>query len=155
MGLDTFIFINGIIMNSKPLWFFFISSVWLFMGYLLYNGVWDIINYAEVLSENPAAAATGKSAQFIFGTIVLFGMEFTFWYKFFRYPTDGARVFAAFMGIAMLLVIFAGYVVADLLASEKNDLILWFYWYVALGHISFALFGKDKRETESTFIFYK
>ena len=48
-------------------------------------------------------------------------MEFTFWYKFFRYPTDGARVFAAFMGIAMLLVIFAGSVVADLLATETNS----------------------------------
>lgn len=144
-------------MNSKPLWFFFISSVWLFMGYLLYNGLWDIINYAEVLSENPAAVAAGRgyAAKYIFGTIVLFGMEFTFWYKFFRYPTDGARVMAALMGITMILVIFAGSVVADLLAKEANSTILWFFWYVALGHLSFALFGKDKRDVESTFIYYK
>ena len=142
-------------MKSKLLWFFFMSSVWLFMGFLLYNGVWDIINYAEVLSNNPAASATGRSGRFVFGTLILFGMEFTFWYKFFRYPTDGARVFAAFMGINMLLIIFASSVVADLLAVEQNDLISWFYWYVALGHLSFALFGKDKREVESTFIYYK
>ena len=142
-------------MTSKPLWIFFITSVWLFMGFLLYHGVWDIIHYAEVLSENPAAVATGKSAQFIFGTLILFGMEFTFWYKFFRYPTDGARVFAAFMGIAMILVIFISYVIADLLSSEKDALTLWFFWYVALGHLSFALFGKDKRETESKVYFYR
>lgn len=140
-------------MNSKPLWFFFMSSVWLFMGYLLYNGIWDIINYKEILSANPAADAVGSGhARYIFGSIVLFGMEFTFWYMFFRYPTDGARVFAAFMGINLLLIIFLSYVVADLLAAERaaeqNALVFWFYWYVALGHLSFALFGKDKRKTE-------
>lgn len=70
--------------------------------------VWDIIHYEEVLAENPAASATGRSRRFIFGTLVLFGMEFTFWYKFFRYPSDGARVFAAFMGINLILIILAG-----------------------------------------------
>ena len=142
-------------MTSRPLWIFFITSVWLFMGWLLYHGVWDIIHYADVLSENPAAVAAGYSGRFIFGTIVLFGMEFTFWYKFFRYPIDGARVFAALMGLTMILVIFGRYVVADLLEPEKIAPTQWFFWYVALGHLSFALFGKDKRETESKVYFYK
>ena len=143
-------------MNSKLLWFFFITSVWLLMGESLYYGVYTLINYKEVLASYPAASAVGKTGALILGPMVLFGMEFTFWYMFFRYPTDGARIFAAFMGIAILLkVIFVNYVVADLLYPDKELPIQWLYWYIVIGHLTFALFGKDKRDVESTFIYYE
>jgi len=142
-------------MTPRPIWYFFISSVWVFMGWLLYHGVSDIINYKEVLAQNPAYVATGNSRRLLLGWIVMFGMEFFLWYKFFRYPRGGARVFAAFMGITVILIIFISYISADLESPGAKMPSLWLFWYIGSGHLSFAVFGKDKRVTESIFISYR
>ena len=136
-------------MNSKPLWFFFISSVWLFIGILIYACVNTVLHFKEV---NEVVAGR-YHAGVVFGPFVALGLEFFFWRKFFRYPVDGARVFAAFMGLFIFLkIIFVELVVSDLLDKENDS--LWLYVYAGLGHLFFSFFGKDRRDVESTFIYY-
>ena len=143
-------------MTAKPIWIFFITSVWLFMAASLYGCVDILLNYKDILASYPAASATGRTAQLLLGPIVFFGVEFTFWNIAFRYPADGARILAGFMALIVFFkIIFVSYIVSDLMDPGSEAPTQWLYWYIGLGHMTFALFGKDKRKTESEVYFYR
>ena len=139
-------------MNSKLLWIFFVTSVWLFIVLLIDACVDTFLHFKE-LNE---VVAGRYHAGVLFGPFIALGMELFFWRRFFRYPVDGARVFAALMGLFIFLkIILVELIVSDLLDKENDSLMMWLFVYAGSGHLFFALFGKDKRDVESTFIYYE
>ncbi len=62
----------------------------------------------------------------------------------FRYPAHPARMFAGVIGLYIwLMVIFVNLVVSDLYDRNVNYIVLLIYGYAGLGHLAYAVFGKE------------
>lgn len=136
-------------MKSEYIWINFVASVWLLIAYAA------ISFFANVHNASALDDAYGPfSVKVALWPAVVGGLELVFWFRPFRYRESGARVMAGFMGIMLLLQpVFVTLIVADLYGGSIGWLgyrtVYWPAWwlclYVALSHMAFAFFGRERR----------
>lgn len=128
--------------TSRPLWIMFVTSVWIFIGLCGYKIVIHVLYANQIIGAYPA----GYNFKVLLAPIPLIGVELFLWFKMFRFPTHPARMFAGVIGLYILLmVVFVNIVVEDLYDRDINNIVLLIYGYAGLGHIAYALFGKEGR----------
>ena len=129
-------------MTARPLWIWFVTSVWTLIGLCAYKIVQHVLYANQVLGAYPA----GYSMKVLIGPMFLLGVELYLWFKMFRYPIHPARMFAAVIGLYILLmVVVVNLAVADLYDRDINNTTLLIYGFAGLGPIMYALFGKQGR----------
>lgn len=120
----------------------FVTSVWIFIGLCGYKTVLHVLYAEQIIGGYPA----GYNFKVLLGPFTLLGLELFLWFKMFRFPTHPARMFAGVMGLYILLMlVFVNILIKDLYVRDINNIELLMYGYVGLGHIAYALFGKEGR----------
>jgi len=122
------------------IWRNFVVSVWLLIFYMVFRLGHHLLQYEDL--QDVYGPFLGR----VIGWPAAIGaMETMLWFKPFRDRQNGARIMAGFMGIALLL---QSTLVTLLIADMYDFPVNWWNWgillYVALSHIAFALFGRDR-----------
>ena len=126
--------------TAKPLWVMFVTSVWAFIGLSGYKIVVHVLYANQIIGAYPA----GYDFKVFIAPFFLIGLELFLWFKMFRYPAHPARMFAGVIGLYIwLMVIFVNLVVSDLYERDVNYIVLLIYGYAGLGHLAYAVFGKE------------
>jgi hypothetical protein len=72
-------------------------------------------------------------------------MELLFWFVAFRGRASGARLLAAFMGLALLLRgVLVGALTSTLYDLRIDPVRMIVYTYVSASHLAFAVFGREE-----------
>ena len=128
--------------TSRQLWIMFVSSVWVLIGLCGYEIVIHVLHANQIINAYPS----GYNFKVLLAPFFLIGVELFLWFKMFRYPTHPARMFAGVIGLYIwLMVVFVNIVVSGLYDRDINNIVLLIYGYAGLGHIAYALFGKEGR----------
>lgn len=127
---------------KSRLWVFFVSSVWLFIGLSAYRVVLHILHAEQIIGSYPA----GYDYRLLIAPFFLLGFELFLWFRMFRYAAHPSRLFAGLVGAYILLmIVFVNLVIADMNDSEVNGLLLSLYAYAGMGHLLYAMGGKEIR----------
>lgn len=128
--------------TTGSIWIYFVTSVWLFIGLSGYRIISHVLYANQIIGNYPG----GYDFKVFIAPFFLLGLEYFLWLKMFRYPVHPARMFAALIGLYIFfMVIIVNAIVADLYDKDINNFVLVLYGYAALGHISFALFGRERQ----------
>jgi hypothetical protein len=125
--------------DRDVLWANFVISVWVLVAWCAYR----TIKYSSAV-ERLQEAYGPFSMRVLLWPIAIGTMELLFWFFIFRERGNGTRLFAAFMGLVLLL---RG-IVVSLLTASLYDIALdpirtFVYGYVAASHLAFAVFGRE------------
>ena len=128
-------------MMAKALWILFVTSIWIVIGLCSYKMIIYVLSAKQIIDSYPG----GYGIKVFVGPFFLFGGELFLWLKMFRYSVHPSRIFAGLVGLYILLmIVFVNAVVADLYDRDVNIFLLILYSYAGLGHIAYALFGKER-----------
>ena len=126
--------------GARPLRLFFVTSVWT----LLILCALQISVHVILAGDIAAAYPWGYGVRVLVAPFLLFSIELFLWARMFRHPRPPARLLAGLVGAYVLLVnVLVAVLITDLYHRNVNDLILLGYLYAGMGHLSFALFGRD------------
>lgn len=128
-------------LTARPLWLFFLSSIWLLLIYSGYQAVDYLVRAGDIMEST----LPGYGARVVIAPLLLFGGEFVLWLKLFRHERPGARIMAGLVGILLLLLIFVMAVSADLWQKNYPGHLYWIFSYVAAGHLVYAMFGRERK----------
>jgi len=126
--------------TPRALWLFFVTAVWTLLTLCALQ-----ISVHVLIAPDIASAYPGRyGVRVLIAPFVLFVLELFLWARVFRHPRPPARLSAGLMGAYVLLInVFASVLVTDLYHHNINDLILLGYLYAGIGHLSYALFGRE------------
>lgn len=127
------------IMKKISLWIMFVTSVWALIGLCGFRAVTQYFDATRIVDGYPG----GYGIKVLLAPFILLGFELTLWLKLFRYNAHPARLFSGLMGINILIIIFINLIVADLYDRNINYIELLILCYSSLGHLAYALFGKE------------
>jgi hypothetical protein len=117
-----------------------IASVWVLIGWCAYLAVRYLTN-TQRLSD----AYGPFSSRVMLWPFGIAFMELLFWFVAFRHRGSGARLLAAFMGLALLLRgVLVGVLTSTLYDMRIDYVRLVIYTYVSTSHLAFALFGREE-----------
>ena len=128
-------------MRTKlPVWPVFATAVWVFIGLNAYKIVVHIAHANQIIGAYPA----GYDYKVLLAPFFLLGLELFLWLRMFRYAVHPARLFAGVVGAYVLfMVVVVNIIVADMNDTEMSGWLLFLYAYVAVGHLTYALFGDE------------
>ena len=123
-------------------WLLFVSSIWTFIGLSAYRVVLHVLQAEQIIGSYPA----GYDYRILIAPFFLLGFELFLWFKMFRYAAHPSRMFAGIIGAYILLmIVFVNLVVADMNDTEADGSLLLLYAYAGIGHLFYALFGRENR----------
>lgn len=126
--------------TSRPLRLFFATSVWVLLALCALQISVHVIAARDIASAYPG----GYGIRVLLAPFVLFVLELFLWATLFRHSRSPARLFAGLVGGYVLLMnVVVSVVVMNLYHRDVNDLVLLGYLYAGIGHVSYAVFGRD------------
>lgn len=129
----------------RAIWVNFVVSVWLLIATCVVEAIVMVTNWIEIDETWGPFAGRVVARPFIVAA-----MEVILWFMPYREGRQGARIMAAFMGIALLLTTnLTHLLIADLYDMAINWPRWWLYFYVAGSHIAFAIAGRGRRRRAS------
>jgi len=126
--------------TARPLRLLFVTSVWTLLVLCALQISVHVIAAGDIASAYPG----GYGIRVLIAPFALFALELFLWAWIFRHPRPPARLFAGLIGAYVLVMhVVVGLLVTDLYHRNINDLVLLGYLYAGMGHVSYALFGKQ------------
>jgi len=126
--------------TTKPIWFLFVTSVWLFVVLNGYRIAAHLLHADQIIGAYPG----GYDFKVFVAPFFLLGLELFLWFQMFRWQRHPARIFAGIVGgYIWLMVILVGLLVADVYDKDQNAWVLLIYGYAGIGHLAYAFLGKE------------
>jgi len=127
---------------SNIIWKNFIVSVWLLIGFCVFEIITNIIYASEVMAK---LNGLGRYASGIIAwPFVIGGWELFGWFSSYRDREKGSRIMAVVIGIVLLLQPIVSYLFITNLYGIQFPILEWsFFLYIALSHFGYTIFGRE------------
>ena len=128
--------------NNHTLWFLFVAPVWISIGLSAYRVVAHVVNADGIVSAYPG----GYGFRVFVAPFMLLGFQLFFWFRYYQRARPPARILAGLIGgYILLMIVLVNALVAEVYDRSLPETVLWLYACTSIGHLAFALFGRDDR----------
>ena len=128
--------------SHRVLSFVFAASVWISIGLSAYRVVAQVVNADGIQSAYPG----GYGFRVFVAPFMLLGFQLFFWFRYYRRARPPARILAGLIGgHILLMIVLINALVAEVYDRSLPETMLWLYACTGIGHLAFALFGRENR----------